>query len=606
MNPPWLLRRIGCEMTGSTKTPLDVRQAEQLCNSRESTMKTRILSMILFSLAFAHSAAAAPKTVNLEAMQKQLAGTQVSDVSTRSPMKVPIITWGGDIATIHANGNAAKTRGGSIFANQGLTLELVRQDVFGNQVKAYMQGESPYLRGTLGMINMASELLSADPRTRPVVIYQMTWSAGGDALVVKSDVRTAADLRGKTIGVQAYGPHVYYMTKLLADAGLSVNDVKLKWYPDLAGTDNTPMAAMQQGQVDAAFAIIPDAMLLTSGGTVGTGAEDSVRGAYILLSTRTANRVISDVYAVRSDYFQSNRAQVEKFVNGLMQGSEKLRGVMASKGADYKATTKASAELLLDSPLAVADVEGLFADAEFVGWKGNVDYFSNPNFPRSMERLTGEIQNSLTSLGLLVGQVALSDAGWDYNSLKSGLQFADKAEAPRFDSTQVTTVIAKKQQQGTLAEGELFSFEIFFEPNQNTFSADLYLGAFDKVIDYASTYGGALITVEGNSDPLGYLRKKKEGEAALVLGRVKQAAKNLSLSRAIAVRDSVTGYAANKGITLDPSQFAVVGHGISKPKNGNCGQDPCAPKTEKEWRDNMRVEFRILQVEAESSVFNPL
>jgi len=50
----------------------------------------------------------------------------------------------------------------------------------------------------------------------------------------------------------------------------------------------------------------------------------------------------------------------------------------------------------------------------------------------------------------------------------------------------------------------------------------------------------------------------------------------------------------------------VVGHGIAKPRGGVCGEDPCAPKTEKEWRDNMRVEFRIIQVEAESGVFSPL
>ncbi|MEO7397149.1 MAG: nitrate ABC transporter substrate-binding protein, partial [Ilumatobacteraceae bacterium] len=71
-------------------------------------------------------------------------------------------------------------------------------------------------------------------------------------------------------------------------------------------------------------------------------------------------------------------------------------------------------------------------------------------------------------------------------------------------------------------------------------------------------------------------------------------------------RDSIIGYARDKSITLDESQFAVVGHGIAKPKNGTCGEDPCAPKSEREWRDNLRVEFRIIQVEAESSVFKPL
>jgi outer membrane protein OmpA-like peptidoglycan-associated protein len=316
--------------------------------------------------------------------------------------------------------------------------------------------------------------------------------------------------------------------------------------------------------------------------------------------------VISDVYVVRSDYFRTHRSQVEAFVKGLMQGAEKLRQRAGTKGGAYKKTLKAAAEILLDSPLAMADAEGLYGDCEFVGWQGNQDFFANPSFPRSLKRLSGEIQTSLISLGMLKGQVSLAQAGWDYSALKRGLQNAERSESPRFDTAQVTSVIARKQQQGTLQEGELFSFEIYFEPNQNSFTADLYKGSFDKVIEFSSTYGGALITVEGNSDPLGYLRKKKDGESSLVLGRVKQAAKNLSLSRAIAVRDSITQYASQKGITLDPSQFAVVGHGISKPKNGICGQDPCAPRTEKEWRANMRVEFRILQVEAESSVFNPL
>ncbi len=569
-------------------------------------MKNLMLFLSL-SLLSVELVMAAPSTVRFEAMQSKLAGTVVRDYRPQAPTKIPVITWGGDIATILANGDVKRTRKGSIFADAGLDLELVRQDVFSRQVESYMKGETPYLRGTLGMINMASELLAADPRTKPVVIYQLTWSAGGDALAVNSGIRTAADLKGKTIGVQAYGPHVYYMSRLLADAGLSLKDVNLKWYPDLTGTENTPMAAMQTGQVDAAFVITPDAMLLTSGGTVGTGAEGSVRGARILLSTRTANRVISDVYVVRSDYFQTQRPQVEAFVKGLMQGAEKLRQMAASKGgAAYKKTFTAAAEILLDSPLAVADAEGLYGDCEFVGWQGNLDFFSNPSFPRSLNRLSGEIQTSLTSLGMLKGRVPLAQAGWDYTAMKRGLQYAERSESPRFDTAQVTSVIARKQQQGTLQEGELFSFEIYFEPNQNNFSADLYQDSFDRVIEFSSTYGGALITVEGNSDPLGYLRKKKDGESSLVLGRVKQAAKNLSLSRAIAVRDSITQYASHKGITLDPSQFAVVGHGISKPKNGICGQDPCAPRTEKEWRENMRVEFRILQVEAESAVFNPL
>jgi len=170
----------------------------------------------------------------------------------------------------------------------------------------------------------------------------------------------------------------------------------------------------------------------------------------------------------------------------------------------------------------------------------------------------------------------------------------------------VQAIVAKRQQQGKLGEGELFSFEVLFAPNQDKFPADLYADAFKKVASLAATYGGAVITVEGHSDPMAYLRARKEGAAQVVLGRTQQSAKNLSLARSVAVRDSVIAFAKSQGTSLDPSQFAVVGHGISQPKSGICGGDPCAPKNEQEWKSNMRVEFRIIQIEAESSAFKPL
>jgi outer membrane protein OmpA-like peptidoglycan-associated protein len=266
----------------------------------------------------------------------------------------------------------------------------------------------------------------------------------------------------------------------------------------------------------------------------------------------------------------------------------------------------ASAQLLLDSAQAVADTEGLYGDAEFVGYAGNVDFFANSKFPRSMANLNSEIQEGFVPTGLVAGSATLAAAGWDYGALKRGLSATSEVESPHFDESQVAAVVNRRQQQNRMTEGQLFAFEIFFEPNQNGFSADLYRESFEKVIDLASTYGGALITIEGHSDTMAYLREKKAGQSELVLGRIRQSAKNLSLSRAIAVRDSLIEYAKGKGITLDESQFAVVGQGISQPRNGMCGADPCPPKDEREWRNNMRVQFRLIQVEAESSVFKPL
>ncbi len=539
----------------------------------------------------------------------QVINVSVGNVKEKQYTRVPLITWGGDEATILANGNAKKTQKGSIWGQKGLKFELVREDDFKKQVEAYMRGDTPYLRGTYGMINMAAEVLSRDPRTKPIIIYQLTWSTGGDCIVVKPGIKTAKSMKGKRIAVQAYGPHVYYLSKILSDAGLSVKDVSIKWLRDLTGTDNTPMEAFYKKDMDAAMMIIPDGLALTSNGTVGTGAEGSVKGARILLSTKTANRIICDVYAVRSDYIKKHPDKVKQFVHGLMVAEENLQELYKNKDSrlsEFKKMIRASAEILLDSPEAVADAEALYADCEYVGFRGNVKFFGDPKYPRGMDKLTSQIQNSFLKIGLLSKRVSIEHARFNYSDFKGGLRNTAGVEVPRFDTSQVAAVVQRKQQQNTLHEGELFSFEVYFQPNQNQFSADMYIDAFNKVIELASTYGGAIITVEGHSDPLGYLKAKKKGNSEIILRNIKQSARNLSLSRANSVRTSVVGYAGSKGIVLDETQFAVVGHGIMKPMNGICGSDPCAPRTEQEWRNNMRVEFRIIQVEAESSVFNPL
>lgn len=266
----------------------------------------------------------------------------------------------------------------------------------------------------------------------------------------------------------------------------------------------------------------------------------------------------------------------------------------------------AAADILLDSPQAVSDAEGLYADAEYVGYKGNVKFFGDPNYPRNMDKLTGEIQDAFTPLGLLSAKVALDHARWDYNRLKEGLVDTAGVEAPRFVEAEVAKIVTKKQQQGTLAEGQLFSFEVHFLPNKKIFTADLFADAFKKAVKFAATYGGAVITVEGHGDPLGYLNAKNSGVPRVKLEEIRQGNKNLSLNRANAVRDELIGFAKKNGVSLDASQFVTVGHGFAQAKTGMCGEDPCRPKTKQEWLDNMRVVFRIIQVETEASVFNPV
>ena len=57
---------------------------------------------------------------------------------------------------------------------------------------------------------------------------------------------------------------------------------------------------------------------------------------------------------------------------------------------------------------------------------------------------------------------------------------------------------------------------------------------------------------------------------------------------------------------MDPSQYAVVGHGFEQPKTGTANGEPIRPKTQQEWSSNMRVVFNLIPVgDTEMQVFAP-
>ena len=201
----------------------------------------------------------------------QVVKVQVKPFTGRT-LKVPLITWGGDIATILTEMNG-------IFRQQGLSVSLFREDKLDRQVEMCLSGETPYLRGTMGMINAAADAFKAH-NVELVVIYQLTWSTGGDAMAV----RPKKNLKNiKTVAVQLYGPHMDYAANLFRSAG-RLDKVKFKWLTELSlptyethGKVVDPVSAFEADKsLDAAMCIIPDALMLTSGGTKGTGAEGSV------------------------------------------------------------------------------------------------------------------------------------------------------------------------------------------------------------------------------------------------------------------------------------------------------------------------------------------
>ena len=104
-----------------------------------------------------------------------------------------------------------------------------------------------------------------------------------------SGIRTAADLKGKKIGIPGkYSTSWIQLQALLKSAGLATNEVQLVLFPDYG-----PTAALQQGAVDAATGFINNEPIVLKRAGIGPivlGSDAAIPLPGPGLMTGTASR----------------------------------------------------------------------------------------------------------------------------------------------------------------------------------------------------------------------------------------------------------------------------------------------------------------------------
>ena len=574
----------------------------------------------------------------------------INSVTSISPLVVPYITWGGEAALFHANGGL-KTKPGTIMEKQGLNLELVPGDNFQQQVRDYLSGKTPILRGTFRMIAQASEVIGRDARTKPVVFGQLTWSAG-DHFVGRATIRKISDLNGKKIAIQKGGPHVGMLYDMLKTARLSKSNVQIVWVDELTGAKGPAERFRNDTSIAGCFVITPDMIGLTGGpDNTGTGAEGTVQGAHVVVSTATLSRSIADVYACRKDFYDQYKPFIEKFFAGYLKGAEE---VISLKKAYEKSGSTQYIKLLTMMqniygkdilPTLEEDAHGLIADCTFVGQPGNVAFFNDPsNTITGFEGFNKAGLDMAVNWGFASQRYALLPSDINFNSNTFKTLLATTIDAPaqlkqtRFKKETVRAEIEAFNEDAVLDEKTLISFTIQFDANQDTFSATRYSDEFDRVVELASKYGNAAIAIKGHSDPSrtlsvlvrtglskGFLKRtgtrgnyryflngkpfSLENTAELIRlidqrkfddssdvenpYQVMRAALKLSEQRGEAVKQSIIDYARKKNARIDIEQIVPVGVGIKEP----IIPKPTSPT---EAAENRRVEFALIKVSAEA------
>jgi hypothetical protein len=434
--------------------------------------------------------------------------------------------------------------------------------------------------------------------------------------------------------LQEDGPHVGMLDDVLRTAGLKWKDISVVWTKEVTGKDSPPEKFRADNSIDACFVISPDMQKLTGGlRRVGNGADNTVKGAHVLVSTVDMKRSIADVYAVRRDFYDANKAIVEKFAAGYFKGCEDLLNLKARASKDRNAQAKYRHILGLTQELlgkeavpSEADASGLISDAVFVGLPGNRAFFKD----RGNE--SGFAAKQQHALDLAVGEkyaesrTTFVPVDFDYR------QIAKLADLP----TALVDLPRRSLPAGVKLGEPIFTFIITFGPSQKDFPEEKYANDFKKAVVQASLFGNAVVTIRGHADPTRVVqqfiaaalakkiltRREEEGKALYYLstGRIDlddprsmatvvdilkkedfssarddpketlELCEKLARDRANRALEALLRYAADRGLILDKNQVRPVGVSILEPV-------VVSPKDDSDTAKNRRVEFRISRVQ---------
>ena len=240
----------------------------------------------------------------------------VQGISSYKPLedrtvRFAINVWAGWAPIILANngfkaGKIWKTPGGKDFK-----VELILIDDPVAMRDAYAAGNVHIGWGTLDMIPLFMEALHKDSRVMPRVYQQVDWSNGGDGIVVRDNIKTVADLRGKTIVLAQNSPSHYFALNALINGGVQPSEVNFKFTQDAF---QAAAAFNADKSIAGAVSWSPDIYNLAK-----------VKGNRMLVNTTTANKLIADVWFARADFAKDHPDIIEGLVRGIFDGMEALK-----------------------------------------------------------------------------------------------------------------------------------------------------------------------------------------------------------------------------------------------------------------------------------------
>jgi NitT/TauT family transport system substrate-binding protein len=372
--------------------------------------------------------------------------------------------------------------------------------------------------------------------------------------VVRKNIATIADLKGKKIALAQHSPSHYLLLNLLINAGIQPSDVDFRFTEDAF---QAAAAFNADKSLAGCVSWAPDIYKLSE-----------APGNKLLVSTATANKLISDVMFARADFVRDNPKIIDGMVRGFFDAVEELKVEGNRK--------KAAALMGKAYGLPAADAEGMLADAHSTNYAENKAFFMNQNNPTNFERYWETASTLYLKLGSISSAVRF-DQVMDFSFIKALENVQPYASAQdeytvSFTPKGVSAIQAEANEILTNVQRIHFytnSHDLFHKNPDGTFYDPNATKILEEVAKLVGQFGAARITIEGHTD-------------GSMKGYVDFAAvKDLSTNRANAVKEELV-----KKYNLQPNQFSVDGVGWEKPiEEGNNAL-------------NRRVEIKVYPLEA--------
>ena len=436
---------------------------------------------------------------------------------------------------------------------------------------AYAAGEVPIGWATLDMVPLFLQSFvdaqgnPIDSKIMPRIYQQVDFSNGGDGIVVRDNIKTAADLRGKKLVLAQNSPSHYFALNMLVSSGIQPPEVQMIFTEDAFQAAAAFNADTAKKEISACVSWAPDIYNLSK-----------IKGNRMLVTTQEANRLIADVWFARADFARDHGPILEGIVRGIFDAMERLKEQPERK--------KVSELMAAGYTIPPADALSMLGDAHSTNWAENFQFFINENNPTNFERIWQRSYLLYRRIGSITHRPVPFDQVMDYSIIQK------LGEDAKYSSSKVEyeTKVPPKDLQAVRTENDEIltnTVVIHFFPNSwdpfNTVSKTINGKAveerydpnvenvLEEIAQLAGQFGTARIIIEGHTD------STMKGQVPV------EAVKDLSLKRATAIKEALL----KKYTDLDANRFNVDGVGWDRPV------DPLNQSK------NRRVELKVLTAE---------